>query len=207
MRSPISAIRFNLVSPDHHEPEARAGAQDGSMIAPAAALIVQWRVQLQRAFLVLARRPKISRISQCGREPWCSGFSRLRCWIGDKPIHHTSSISCPVMSRRSLRLALRDRSRPDWLTADQRVRDRQIDGRARPTASSSGPPNRDDMIIRLRIGTAVAHTQIGPMTITRRFLCLCRPRTVGTPSRFGFQSDHSHRASSPPSNSWIGAPA
>jgi hypothetical protein len=65
------------------------------------------------------------------------------------------------------------------------------------------------MVIRLRVGIAAAHTQIGadddhpPGCFAPR-----RPRTVDAPFKIaGFQSNHSQAgASSPPSNSWIGAP-
>ncbi len=93
---------------------------------------------------------------------------------------------------------------------DQCVRDRQIDG-ARETDGFLKPRLRTayDMMIRLRIGIAAAHAQIrADDDHPPGVFALCRPRTVDAPFKIsGFQSDHSQTgASSPPSNSWIGAP-
>ena len=91
---------------------------------------------------------------------------------------------------------------------DQRLRDRQIDG-TRQTHGFLKPclGTAHGTIIRLRLGIAAAHSQVGadddhPPGAS------CRPRTVSTPFKIsGFQSGHSQAgASSPPSNSWIGAP-
>ncbi len=101
--------------------------------------------------------------------------------------------------------------RPDLADRrDQRVRDREVNG-ARQTHGFLKPRLgiAQDMLIRLRLGIAAAQTQIRadddhpPSSFTP-----CRPRTIGTAFDIpGFQSDHSQAgASSPPSNSWIGAP-
>ena len=141
-------------------------------------------------------------------------FSRLRCWIGDSAQSiTTSSISWPAMRPDDLLdLALAEIGRgPDLADRrDQRLRDRQIDG-ARQADGFLEPRLgiAQDMLIRLRLGIAAAHSQIRadddhpPGGFTP-----CRPRTVGTPFDIsGFQSDHSQAgASSPPSNNWIGAP-
>ena len=93
---------------------------------------------------------------------------------------------------------------------DQCLCGRQIDG-ARQAHGFLEPRLRTayDMRIRLRIGIAAAHTQIwADDDHPPGVFALRRPWTVDAPFKIsGFQSGHSQAgASSPPSNSWIGAP-
>src|SRR5665213_2235859 len=111
-----------------------------------------------------------------------------------------------------LDLALAEIRRRPNLTdrCDERLRDRKIDS-TRKAHGFLEPRLRtaNAMTIRLRIGVAAAHAQIGAdHDHPPGCFAPCRPRTVGAPFRIaGFQSDYSQAgASSPPSNNWIGAP-
>ena len=126
--------------------------------------------------------------------------------------HHQFDVVTGDEAHDLLDLALADIGRRLDLAhrRDQRLDDRQVDSARQPVCFLE-PRLRiaDGITIRLRLGIAAAHSQVWadddhpPSGSTS-----CRPRTVGAPFQMpGFQSDYSQAgASSPPSNSWIGAP-
>ena len=213
-----AAIGFDLgFAGTAHEPETAALAlQMGPRPHQAAALIIQMRqFDLQRAFLGLGAAAEDFE-DQPGAVEDLGVPGLLEIALLDRrqrAIHHHQFDLVPGDEPDDLLdLALAEIGRgPDLADRrDQRLRDRQIDG-ARQTDGFLEPRLgiADGMRIRLRLGIAAAHAQIGadddhPPGLLAR----CRPRTVGTPFKIsGFQSDHSQAgASSPPSNNWIGAP-
>ena len=181
-----------------------------------AALIVQMReFDLQRAFLGLGAAAEDFQ-DQPGAVEHLGVPGLLEVALLDRrqrAIHHHQFDLVPGdQADDLLDLALAEIGRgPDLADRrDQRIRDRQVD-RARKPDGFLQPRLRaaNDMLIRLRLGIAAAHSQIGaddnhpPGCFIPR-----RPRTVGVPFKIsGFQSDHFQAgASSPPSNNWIGAP-
>ncbi len=126
--------------------------------------------------------------------------------------HHQLDLVAGNESEDLLDLALAEIGRGPDLTdrRDQRVGDREVDG-ARQADGFLQPRLRAayDVLLRLRFRVAPAHSQVrADDDHPPGFFAPCRPRTVGAPFKIsGFQSDHFQAgASSPPSNSWIGAP-
>ena len=200
-----------------HEAEAAALAFEmGPGPHQPAALIIQMRqLHLQRAFLGFGaaakyfenqprtvenlRIPGFLKVALLDRRQRAIHDYQLDIVTGDEPDDLLDLALAEIGRWRDL---------ADW--RGQRIGNGQLDG-ARQTHGFFKPrlTLAHGMLIRLRLGIAVAPAQIRadddhpPGGFIR-----CRPRTVGTPCDIsGFQSDHFQAgASSPPSNNWIGAP-
>ena len=212
------AVGFDLgfAGAAHESKTAALALQMGPGPHQTAALIVQMRqFDLQRALLGLGAAAEDFQ-DQPGAVENLGIPGLLQIALLDRrqrAIHHHQLDLVPGDEADDfLDLALAEIGRgPDL--ADRRddgVGDGQVD-RARQALGFLEPRLgiADGMRLRLRVGVAATHAQIGadddhpPGLFAPR-----RPRTVGAPFKIsGFQSGTSQAgASSPPSNNWIGAP-
>ena len=213
-----AAVRFDLrLARTAHESEAATLAfKMGPGSHQARTLVVEMgELDLERAFLGLGAAAEDFQ-DEPGAVEHLGVQLLLEIALLDRrqrAIHH-HQLDVEALGQRGdlLDLAFADVSRwPDLADRrDDRIRDDEVD-RAREARGFIEPGFRvtHDMSFRLRVGTACAHPQIGTDDKhPPRLRTPCRPRTVGIPVEIpGFQSDHSQAGwSSPPSNSWIGAP-